>query len=107
MTLQEDLKVADFENQPIREAVNLPVMRYRDSDGNPTCIADARNGSYCPFLTTSGFGTREHCFWLEGSVKSRPQLERRNRGYGTTIPHKECPLWLPVELTPDAKPHRQ
>lgn len=72
------------------ETTTITVARIRDGDGQPTC----RYWEHvCPFLLTSGFGTREHCFWLEGSGKHRPQLERREFGKGTTIPHQCCPVW--------------
>jgi hypothetical protein len=45
------------------------------------------------FLMTSGMGTREHCYWLDGKGRDRPQLLRRENGAGTTIPHDSCPLW--------------
>lgn len=42
---------------------------------------------------TSGFGTREHCFWMTDNGKRQPLLKRRNDGSGTTIPHEKCPVW--------------
>jgi len=75
------------------ETTAITVSCYRDDKGNPTCMADARTGSFCPFLMTSHCGTREHCYWLEGSGKHRPQLQRDNNGSGYIIPHENCPVW--------------
>lgn len=72
------------------ETATITVPKIRDNDGQPTC---RWWGQHCPFLMHSGFGTREHCFWMEGSGKHRPQLERREHGIGTTIPHQQCPVW--------------
>ncbi len=72
------------------ETATITIPRIRDSEGQPTCRWWEH---HCPFLMSSGFGTREHCFWLEGCGKHRPQLERRDNGNGTTIPHQQCPVW--------------
>jgi len=72
------------------ETYAITVTRIRDSEGQPTCRWSEH---HCPFLITSGFGTREHCFLFEDSDKHSPQLERRDNGTGTTIPHQQCPVW--------------
>ena len=72
------------------ETATITIRRIRDNDGQPTC---RWWDHHCPFLMQSAFGTREHCFWMEGSGKHRPQLERREHGKGTTIPHPCCPVW--------------
>lgn len=79
------------------ETINLRVTRYRDASGEPTCIADAQAGDFCPFVMISGLGTREHCFWQDGCGKHRDQLQRRDNGAGTTIPHGSCPVWQSEE----------
>lgn len=73
----------------------MAIQRYVDNDGQPTCAADVANKCYCPFLSTSVFGTREHCFWemRDNPGPHPPQLERRDRGRGFTIPYPGCPLW--------------
>jgi hypothetical protein len=85
------------EPTPNKESVNLPLHRFRDSQGNCTCASNFATGTFCPFLMTSSFGTREHCFWTEGRGRLRPMLERRDDGRGTLIPQPECPLWFPLE----------
>lgn len=76
------------------ETTAIMVPKIRDGDGQPTC---RYWDQICPFMMHSSFGTREHCFWLDGAGKYRPQLERRHdeRGpfMGTTIPHENCPVW--------------
>lgn len=82
-----------------KEEVALPVSRYRDREGNPTCAVDFRSGEVCPYLMGSNFGTREHCFWDLKRSESRkyPLLKRRHGvtgpGDGTLIPQSKCPLW--------------
>lgn len=76
------------------ESTTIKIPRYRDADGNPTCLADARTNAFCPFLMSSSFGTREHCYWPDGGGEHCPQLWRRNHGLGTLIPHEHCPVWI-------------
>lgn len=72
------------------ETTTITVSKIRDGDGQPTC----RYWEHiCPFLMVSGFGTREHCFWQLDNRHRWPQLERREHGKGTTIPHSCCPVW--------------
>lgn len=82
------------------ETTAIMVRKIRDGDGQPTC---RYWDEICPFMMQSGLGTRDHCFWLGGSGKYRVQLERRHdeRGpfMGTTIPHKNCPVWAANQPT--------
>ena len=75
------------------ETATVTVPKIRDGEGRPTCCWWEHQ---CPFLMHSGFGTREHCFWLEGRGRYRRQLERREHGKGTTIPDARCPVWQEV-----------
>ena len=72
------------------ETAAISVPKIRDNDSQPTCLFWEK---VCPFYMQSGFGTREHCYWQLGKGKYRPQLERRDHGMGTTIPHQQCPVW--------------
>ena len=79
------------------ETATITVAKIRDGEGQPTCCWWEQR---CPFLMCSGFGTREHCFLLDGCGKQRPQIERREHGKGTTIPHASCPVWHGQEVKP-------
>ena len=72
------------------EFTTINIPRIRDNDGQPTCCWW---GHHCPFLMQSGFGTRKHCYWQSVSTSIIPQLQRRENGNGTTIPHQQCPVW--------------
>lgn len=72
------------------ETTTITVSKIRDNEGEPTCFWWEH---CCPFFMTSGFGTREHCFWMTDNGKRQPLLKRRNDGSGTTIPHEKCPVW--------------
>ena len=60
---------------------------YIDDSGNPCCAKNIETGEVCLFYRTSKFGCRELC----GFCSSEP-LSRRKDGYGTLIPHKDCPI---------------
>lgn len=83
-----------------KETVNLPVIRYRDGNGKPTCIADLSAGDACTFLQSSHFGTKYHCFWdRPNPTPPRPPqiFTRGDSGRGSLIPVEDCPLWEGVE----------
>jgi hypothetical protein len=98
----------------MKKTIYLPVIRYRDSDGKPTCVADlhsfssgkswrqrgiaflVKKGKACPFLLSSHFGTKYHCFWDQPNPTPPhpPQIfTRGDDGRGSLIPIDACPLW--------------
>lgn len=70
------------------ETVNLPVIRYRDSKGNPTCAKNFPKGEVCQFYRTARLGTEETCVFANGF-----EMERRDEGKGYLIPLDNCPIW--------------
>ena len=95
----ENLKqVTTEQDRPLGacETHNLPIIAYRDDDGNPTCASDFMNGRICIFYTTQKFGTIETCSFPEYSGAALRIMDRRNKGgdmIGTLIPVPACPLW--------------
>ncbi len=85
-----------------RHTIHLPVIRYRDKAGNPTCAADFETGDVCKFYRTQRMGTSDTCVFAETGAHSRyaDMMQRRNgfggRGTGTLIPGKWCPVWSEV-----------
>lgn len=77
----------------MKEIVQLDVIRYRDTNGNPTCIADLQNDEVCDFLRAFNVGKRYCCHWDKPSYLSRPILARGDDGSGSLIPIDACPLW--------------
>lgn len=77
------------------EQVYLPVNRYFDACGNPTCAANFETGEVCRFLAASrfgAFGTREACVLrVDGLILRRTSSEGVPGG-GTIIPGSWCPL---------------
>ena len=82
-----------------QHTIHLPVIRYRDKAGNPTCAADFETGDVCKFYRTQRMGVSETCVFAETCAHSRyaDMMQRRNglggRGTGTLIPGKWCPVW--------------
>lgn len=80
------------------ERYELPVIRFRDKDDNPTCAANFSTGEVCMFYGTQRMGSNETC-WFEiscGHGKFGRPLLRRKQGKGTLIPLAECPIWHPT-----------
>jgi hypothetical protein len=71
----------------------VPLVRYRDHEGNPTCATDFPDGRVCIFYATQKFGCAETCWFAEKNGSRWRALERRRAGYGTLIPLSTCPLW--------------
>jgi hypothetical protein len=72
----------------MKETFSLPVIRYKDSEGNPTCKTD--EGS-CPFL--EGFVFNQYsCIWDKPRFTASVILVRTD-GIGSLIPIDACPLW--------------
>jgi hypothetical protein len=82
--------------------IHLPVIRYRDKDGNPTCATDFETGDVCKFYRTQRLGTIETCVFAEAYSNSKyaAAMERRDSpqgpGMGTLIPGVWCPVWSEV-----------
>lgn len=82
--------------------VRIPVERYKDSKGNPTCGLNVENGEFCSFFRVAGLcGQYETCLFaprMDGRTKSMP-LERQcrekddNIPTGYLIPGDWCPVW--------------
>jgi hypothetical protein len=71
----------------------VPLVRYRDHEGNPTCAKDFATGHVCVFYATQRFGCSETCWFAEKDGRRWGPLERRKNGHGTLIPLSICPLW--------------
>ncbi len=71
------------------ETVNIPVIRFRDPQGRPTCAVNFETGEHCRFLAVTHMGTREVCAF---HVEPEP-LYRRDLGLGSLEPCNLCPLW--------------
>lgn len=67
------------------ETVNVPMQRFRDSNGEPTCLTES---GACKFLRAIRIGSTEIC-----AIIGSGNLRRRSKGNGTIIPHGECPIW--------------
>ncbi len=48
-----------------QHTIHLPVIRYRDKAGNPTCAADFQTGDVCKFYRTQRLGIGETCVFAE------------------------------------------
>jgi hypothetical protein len=72
----------------MKETVNLPVIRYRDTDGKPTCLS---NQGACQFLETRGH-LLYLCYLDKPSFAALP-IRGRGDGTGSMIPIDKCPLW--------------
>lgn len=75
------------------EIVSLPVKRYKDDQGNPTCAVDFETGEVCQFYITQRFGCHEGCLLFELHRNLYLGLHRREDGNGTLIPMDKCPVW--------------
>lgn len=71
----------------IDETITIPITRYRDEDGHPTCAANFTKGRFCRFLLTRKLGLVEVC-GLSGK-----DLPRREEGAMSLKPVDECPVW--------------
>ena len=86
-----------------RHTIHLPVFRYRDQAGNPTCAADFEIGDVCKFYRTQRMGCGETCVFAETPEGSRyaQSMDRRDGvqgpGMGTLIPGDWCPVWEPTK----------
>jgi hypothetical protein len=77
------------------ETFYLPIARYRDINGKPTCAVSFPEKQFCHFYGTKRLGTQELCTYYQ------EPLYRRNCGNGTLIPLINCPLWKNHELSSD------
>jgi hypothetical protein len=75
------------------DVYNIPIERYRDSDGRMTCAYNRVRGSLCILLRSRnlGYGREDYCGFT-GDV-----LTCRDGGYGSLIPCAGCPLWPEVD----------
>ena len=86
-----------------QHTIHLPVIRYRDQAGQPTCAADFETGDVCKFYRTQRMGCGETCFFAETPEGSRyaQSMDRRDGvqgpGMGTLIPGDWCPVWEPTK----------
>ena len=82
-----------------QHTIHLPVVRYWDKAGNPTCAVDFETGDVCTFYRTQRLGTNETCVFAETGSHSKyaDTMERRDGvqgpGMGTLIPGDWCPVW--------------
>lgn len=72
----------------MKETVNLPVIRYRDTDGKPTCLS---NQGRCQFLEARGHLI--HLCYLDKPSFAALPIRGRGDGTGSMIPVESCPLW--------------
>jgi len=75
------------------EAFLMPVTRYKDKAGNPTCATDFNAGHVCQFYSTQRFGCDETCLFANKEFRYWQSLNRRDGGNGSLIPLRSCPLW--------------
>lgn len=75
-------------SQATRSASAIPVTRFHDSEGRPTCcILWGSRPDTCPLLRVSGLKSREICNWTD------ERLFRRGDGEtGSLIPAPGCPI---------------
>ncbi len=78
------------------EQVLIPVIRYRDSQGNPTCAKNFPNGEICEFYRTSNFGTNESCGYCEVKLFRREFDGKPDMG--SLIPTPDCPVWAKLKV---------
>ena len=89
-----------------QHTVHLPVVRYRDAAGNPTCAVDFETGDVCQFYRTQRLGTGETCVFAETGTHSKyaDNMDRRDGvqgpGMGTLIPGAWCPVWPQNDKAP-------
>jgi hypothetical protein len=81
----------------------MPVVLYRDEDGNPTCACDFKNGRVCVFYGVQKFGCSETCWFADKDGRRWVEMKRRNGGKGTLVPLPTCPLWHNDVLTGGAE----
>ena len=84
----------------MKEEIKISFVRYRDSEGRPTCATNFETGEVCQFYRTQRFGCNETCIFAEENHRGigknmmrRNSLRENTPGDGTLIPLKECPLW--------------
>lgn len=79
--------------------IHLPVVRYRDKDGNHTCATDFKTGEVCEFYRTQRMGTWETCLFSPADgLPYHESMQRRTDeeagpDMGTLIPGAWCPVW--------------
>jgi hypothetical protein len=71
----------------VHDTFSLPVVRFVDKDGLPTCAANFWEQQVCTFYRTTDYGTNERCAACVGI-----HLYRRGES-GSLIPDVNCPLW--------------
>jgi len=71
----------------------LPVIRYRDKAGQPTCAVDFSACRVCEFYCAQKFGCAETCLFANKEFRYWQSLNRRDNGKGSLIPLACCPLW--------------
>ena len=82
-----------------QHTVHLPVVRYRDAAGNPTCAVDFETGDVCQFYRTQRMGVGETCVFAETASNSKyaDNMMRRDGpqgpDMGSLIPGDWCPVW--------------
>jgi hypothetical protein len=72
------------------EKHNIPVLRYRDKDENPTCAINIQRGEYCIFERTSNFGQVSRCGVTDAVIERRMV---NNAPTGSLIPCEDCIVW--------------
>lgn len=75
------------------ELFNLPITRYRDKSGLPTCAIDFPAGKVCPFYGAQKYGTHETCWYANKNGRLWNPVTRRDNGDGSLRPIETCPLW--------------
>lgn len=71
------------------ETYNMEIERYRTPDGKPTCAVSFPDNHVCIFHVTTGFGTRDSCYWLGGY----PINKYGEGDEGFMKPDSRCPIW--------------
>ena len=78
-----------------RSAGAIPVTRFHDHQGLPTCcILWGSKPDTCPLLRTTKWGLQETCNWTD-----RPLYRRGTDGF--LIPDDDCPIHPQLPNAPD------
>ena len=71
------------------EEILLPMPRFRDSKGKPTCAASfEKRGHFCQFISLAKLGTVEFCTAMGDRL-----YRDGDDGGGYLQPHADCPIW--------------
>lgn len=75
------------------ESATIPVVKYRDDKGRPTCARNFNTGEVCQFYRTQRFGLNDTCLFSDMSGRYWRTMDRYDNSFGYLIPLDNCPLW--------------